>query len=214
MIKGFKITLILVLFSNCLFSQVDSIKSQIMQYEDSKSTIISKGRKLLLDKFIDGDLTKVREIKNYLVKTEDDNYIALYPEEYWFVLYWTKDYLELAENIQNFDSAKVDSYYTKIRPLNDMLYIKLNEKSFENESQIKKQIQESDLDSETKQILILNFDYLLIENRKDPYTQDNINNQADKFLKTYPSSIYDDFTKTYHYHPTKLHTQSNIIVTY
>ena len=67
MITRFQITLILLIFSNCLYSQVDSIKSQILDYEDSKSTIISKGRKLLLDKFIEGDLMKVKEIKDYLI---------------------------------------------------------------------------------------------------------------------------------------------------
>ncbi|MDD4756584.1 MAG: hypothetical protein PHG29_10945, partial [Prolixibacteraceae bacterium] len=78
MLKKLKITLLLLTLSNCLFSQVDSIESQILNYEDSKSTIISKGRKLLLDKFVEEDLKKVREIKDYLVKTEDENYIALY----------------------------------------------------------------------------------------------------------------------------------------
>jgi len=197
MMKEFKITLILVLFSNCLFSQVDSIKSQIMEYEDSKSTIISKGRKLLLDKFIEGDFRKVKEVKDYLVKTEDNDYFAFYPAEYWFVLYWTKDYSELAKNIQNLDSSRVASYNARIRPLNDMLFDKLKEKSFENETQIKKQIQNSELDFETKQILILNLDWLLLENRKDIYAQDSLNKQADKFLKTFSSSKFDEFTKKY-----------------
>lgn len=87
MIKRFQIALILLIFSNCLYSQVDSIKSQILNYEDSKSAIISKGRKLLLDKFIEGDLMKVKEVKDYLINTEDENYIAFYPSEYWFILY-------------------------------------------------------------------------------------------------------------------------------
>jgi hypothetical protein len=197
MTTRFQITLILLIFSNCLYSQVDSIKSQILDYEDSKSTIISKGRKLLLDKFIEGDLMKVKEIKDYLIKTEDDNYFAFYPAEYWFVLYWTKDYSELAESIQRFDSAKVASYNTRIRPLNDMLYNKLKEKAFNNETQIKEQIQVSDLDYETKQILNLNFDWLLLENRKNIYAQDSLNERADNFLKTYVQSRFEDFTKTY-----------------
>lgn len=197
MIKGFQFTLILLLFSNCLYSQIDSIKSQILDYEDSKSTIISKGRKLLLDKFIEGDLMKVKDIKDYLIKTEDENYFAFYPAEYWFVLYWTKDYLELAESIQSFDSAKVASYNIRIRPLNDMLYDKLKEKAFNNEALIKEQIQVSDLDSETKQILSLNFDWLLFENRNNIYAQDSLNERADNFLETYSQSRFTDFTKTY-----------------
>ncbi len=197
MIKGFQITLILLIFTNCLYSQVDSIKSQILEYEDSKSVVISKGRKLLLDKFIEGDLLKVRDIKDYLVKTEDNDYFAFHPVEYWFILYWTKDYSELAESIQNFDSAKVASYDTRIQPLTDMLYIKLVEKTFDNETLIKEQIQVSGLDPETKQMLSLNLDWLLLEKRKSIYAQDSLNDRADNFLETYTQSRFDNFTKKY-----------------
>lgn len=197
MIKGFKIALILLLFSNCLFGQEDSIKSQIMDYDDSKSMIISRGRKLLLDKFIEGDLKKVKELKDYLVKTEDNDYFAFYPTEYWFVLYWTKDYSELAKDFQSLDSSRVASYNTRIPPPNDMLYVKLKEKSSNNKTQLRKQIQVSELDSETKQVLSLNLDRLLLENRGNTYALDSINERADIFLETYSNSKFEDFTRTY-----------------
>jgi hypothetical protein len=197
MIKGIKITLILVLFSNCLFGQMDSIGSQIMKYEDSKSIIISKGRNLLLDKFIEGDLKKVKEVKDYLVKNEDHDYFAFYPAEYWLILYWTNDYSELAKDIQNYDSVREESFNTRIHPLRDMLYVKLKEKTVENQAIIKKQIQDADMDSETKQMLLLNFDYLMIENRYSNYTQDSLNNQVNKFLNTFASSKFERYAKKY-----------------
>lgn len=198
MIKKVGLLWILILVSNCLYGQVDSIKSQILGYEDSKSSIISKGRNLLLDKFIEGDLNKVKEIKDYLIKTEDSDYFALYPDEYWLILYWTKDYTELAEDIQHLDSAKVVSYSTRIRPLNDMLYSKLNEKSINNEIQLKRQLQDSELDAETNKVLSMNLDVLLFNyNRESIYAQDSINEQADIFLETYSQSKYEDFTKRY-----------------
>lgn len=49
MIKKTGLLWILILVSNCLYGQVDSIKTQILGYEESKSSIISKGRNLLLD---------------------------------------------------------------------------------------------------------------------------------------------------------------------
>ncbi|MDH5379664.1 MAG: hypothetical protein OEW75_02355 [Cyclobacteriaceae bacterium] len=195
MTNGFKLAFIFLLFSNFIFGQVDSIKRQIMQYEESKSIIISKGRNLLLDKFIEGDLQKVKEVKDYLVQIEDENYFAFYPAEYWFILYWTGDYVELAEDIRNFDPDRFESYNTKIRPSNDMLYNKLNEKSFENESQIKNQIQTSNLDSETKEVIILNLEWLLLGIRNDVYAQDSLNHQADIFLKIYTPSEFEGFVK-------------------
>lgn len=197
MIKGLQITLVLLLLSNSLFSQVDSIRTQILNYEDSKSTIITKGRKMLLDKFIEGDLIKVKDVKDYLIKTEDDNYIVFYPAEYWFVLYWTMDYSELLESIQRFDSTKIASYNTRIRPSNDMLFRKLIEKSLEKEMLIKNQIQTADIDAETKEILSLSFEWLLLEERNNIYAQDSINQQADIFRKTFEKSRFDNFVKKY-----------------
>ncbi|MGI6479631.1 MAG: hypothetical protein ACOX0M_09355 [Salinivirgaceae bacterium] len=194
MIRVFKLTFILIIFSNCLYSQDDSIRSQILNYEDSKSIIISKGRGLLLDKFIEGDLAKVKEIKDYLIKIEDDYFIAFYPREYWFVLYWTKDYSELAENLLNYAPAKVDNYCIRIRQPYNKLFDRLKEMTLKNKTLIKGQIQDSDLDSETKQILDLNLECILLD-LKNIYAQDSLNEQADNFLKTYPQSKFEDFTK-------------------
>lgn len=196
MIKGFKILLILLL-SNGLYCQIDSIKLQILNYRDSKSTIISKGRSLLLDNFIDGDLKKVRDIKKYLIGIEDDNYFAFYPPEYWFILYWTKDYAELSKDIQRFDNNKINSYNTRVKPLDDILYIRLKEKSLINETDIKNQIEHSEVDNETKQILNINLDRLLLESRYSIYAQDSLNEQADNFLAKYPQSRFAYFTKNY-----------------
>lgn len=197
MIKGFKIALVLILFTNCVFGQEDSIQLQIMGYDDSRSAIIAKGRSLLLDKFLAGDLNKVREVKDYLVKTEDADYFAFYPAEYWLILYWTNEYTELAYDIQHFDSAVLASFNTRISPPRDKLLMKLNERSFEYEFLLKGQIKDADLDEETKQMLLMNLDNILLENRKDMYAQDSLNSRADEFLKRYSPGIYDDFTKKY-----------------
>jgi hypothetical protein len=176
-----------------MFSQVDSTERQILNYDDSKSVIISKGRSLLLDKFLENDMDKVREIKNYLIeKGEDEDYIALYPTEYWFILYWTKEYEELSNSIIAFDSIKIESYYTRIRPYQDLLNTKLKSKSIENVSIIINQIQSSDIPIEKKKFLQINFESLIMKN--ETY-QDTLNIQADNFLKTYPETEYQEFIK-------------------
>ena len=191
--KKLFITIIFTLVVFQAFSQIDTTKRQILNYEDSKSLIISKGRSLLLDKFLENDMDKVREVKNYLIeKGEDENYIALYPMEYWFILYWTKEYEELSNNILTFDSIKIASYYTRILPSQDMLSTKLQSKSIEKALTIINQIQSSDIPHEEKKFLLINFESLIMKNES---FQDTLNIQADNFLKMYPETEYEDFIK-------------------
>ena len=178
-----------------MYGQVDSIEQKILNYSNSKSSIISKGRELLLDKFLENDIDKVKEIKNYLMeKGEDENYVAFYPFEYWFILYWTKEYEELSNNIIAFDSTKVASYNTRICPSRDFLITMLKSKSIENASALINQIELSDIAVEKKKVLRLNFESLIM---KDESFQDTLNIQADNFLKTYPETEYRDFIKQY-----------------
>ncbi len=187
----------LIFIPALLYSQQDTIKSQILGYDDSRSTLISKGRNLLLDNFMAGDISKVREIKDYLVENADKDYITFYPVDYWFILYWTGDYMELAEDIRGYDSTRLDNYSKRIRPMPDMLYDKLLEKSLENESRLKREIGEAGLDEETRQFLTLNLDYLFLESRKDDYKLDTLNEQAGEFLDHYSSGRYGEFTRQY-----------------
>jgi len=60
--KRIFIAIILTVTTYQLYCQVDSIERQILNYDDSKSVIISKGRSLLLDKFLENDKEKVKEI--------------------------------------------------------------------------------------------------------------------------------------------------------
>ena len=100
-------SLTLILASTSLFGQNDSLKNEILDYSNTKTELISKGRTLLLDKFLEGDYSKVKEIKNYLINdVENDDYLVLYPAEYWMILYWTQEYKELLNSIQNLDSDR------------------------------------------------------------------------------------------------------------
>ncbi|MCL2502271.1 MAG: hypothetical protein FWE99_03980, partial [Bacteroidales bacterium] len=140
--KKLVITTILTLVVFKVFGQIDSIAKQIMNYGDSKSVIISKGRSLLLDKFLENDIDMVREVKNYLIeKGEDENYIAFYPAEYWYILYWTSDYEELSNSIKAFDSTAIASYYSRIHPFEDVLITQLRLKTREHAQKIITKIQ-------------------------------------------------------------------------
>ena len=189
------ITAVITLVGSQAFSQVDSIGQQILNYQDSKSVIISRGRNLLLDKFIEGDMNMVKEIKDYLIESgEDDNYIAFFPQEYWFVLYWTNEYEELSNSIKNLDSTATASYYTRIRPSQDMLSPRLRLKSSENAQEITNQIRNATINAEMADFLLLNFESMINQNES---FQDTLNIQAENFLKTYPETEYKDFVNQY-----------------
>mgnify|MGYP001358815079 FL=1 len=53
----------------------DNIENEILSYTNSQTQIISKGRLLLADSFVEGDLQKVDEVRNYLLKEVDQKII-------------------------------------------------------------------------------------------------------------------------------------------
>ena len=149
-----------------------------------------------LDKFLENDIEKVKEIKNYLIeKADTKNYIVFYTVEYWLILYWTNEYEELSKSIKEFNSDVLESYKTQIRPPHDMLSTKLKLKSSENASSLIDMMQDANIDTETKEILVLNFETII---KNDLYQyQDTLNTKADEFLKTYQNTEYKKFVKEF-----------------
>jgi len=165
---------------------------------------------MLLDKFLENDMEKVKEIKNYLIeKGEDENYIALYTAELWLILYWTNEYEELLNNVKNFNANSNENleyhiypsyirryyssrYNTRISPLPDMLYSKLHQYSKEKEDEIISQIQSSNLNMEKKRFLQLNFESMI---KKSASYQDTLNVMVESYIESFPESEYNDFIK-------------------
>lgn len=176
---------------------MDSLANQILKYEDSKSTLISKGRKLILDKFLENDLTKVGEVAGYLTgSVQDENYIALFPAEYWLILYWTHDYRTLSDNLVLFDGFQAESLKKRISPPDDLLWEKLKAKTIESSAKLESEIRAADLNRETTEFLLLNLKNLTMDPVKNPFAQDTINAGADAFISKYPESNYIDFART------------------
>ncbi len=102
--KLFLITAFVALFSMKSFSQNDSLRNQIMNYEQSNHDFLDKGRRLLLENFIKSDMLKAKEIKDLLLKEHGGNiYNTFYPIEYIYLLYWTEEYQELTDFIKQVD---------------------------------------------------------------------------------------------------------------
>jgi len=63
-----RLFIVIILFITTeLYGQNDTIFSILKDYEHSKSELILKSRRLILDKFIEGDYQKVKEIINIMI---------------------------------------------------------------------------------------------------------------------------------------------------
>lgn len=189
---------VLLLISNTLLSQIDSIQDAILKHSETKSILISKGRALLLDKFIEGDINEVKKIKDYLKdEVANKDYVAFYPAEHWTLLYWTKEYTELLNSITKYDSIKIIEFNKKIKPQHDFLYMKIKNRSIDSLSILESNLQDSKLNDISKEFLTLNLKGLLSDSQSSTINQDTLNLLSDNFLNKYPNSEYEQFIRKY-----------------
>lgn len=178
-----------------------NIQNEILNDTASKSEIIFKSRRLLLDKFIEGDFEKVKRIKDYLKnEVENQDYITLYPIEYWLILYWTRDYKGILEDIQHLSGDEKNIAIQRVEPPKDNLMNRLIGKSRESYLLLNASLNHSELDSMDKEFLGLNLRFLLSETNNETnqeFAQDTLNRLSTSFLLTYPQSDYNTFTRKY-----------------
>ena len=183
----------MVIMPAIAFAQED-VKSEILNYTDSMANVVSKGRGLLAEKFVAGDLEKVKQIKDYL-KGIDSNkdYFVFYAPEYSLILYWTSGYKELLERV-----AKEDSFYSvpfrRMRPQNDLLLQKLVSKTEEQKQRVLGLIDAADLQEVDKDFLRLNLENTLAH-AGGTWSRDTLNRMANDFLSKHPGSKYDGYVR-------------------
>lgn len=194
--KNYHLGILFIFFTAVLPAQDKDLEKEIMQYSESKSDLISKGRRLLTDKFLEGDLAKVKEVKDYLLKeVEDDYYIALYPGEIFMIRYWTGEYEQLVSSIIDLDQEELARYSRKISPPRDMMYVKLIERSWENLEMLENNILDSSLDTQQKDFLLLYLNYMVSGEPLMKMDQEEVNEMANLFMETYPESPYEEYLR-------------------
>ncbi|PKD20225.1 hypothetical protein APR41_14685 [Salegentibacter salinarum] len=175
----------------------DNIENEILSYTNSQTQIISKGRLLLADSFLEGDLQKVDEVRNYLLKEVDsENYIALLPGEQWLISYWTGEFYDVIDSVNYYYTKGSTNYEDKIFPTEDRLYYKLVEKSWNELEKLEEKILTSGLNEEEKDFLLLHLNYMISGQPLNTLTQDEINKMADLFLEKHPTGKLTDLVKS------------------
>src|SRR5687767_15672710 len=162
---------ICVCFCADIFGQSDSLRNEILQYQDPTTEIIKKGRNMTLSKFLEDDKQKVMELLDYLINEEDEHHLAFYPVEKWLLYYWTGQFNKVMDDVKNFGSDYEALLFRKVPPQQDLLLLKLKEKLIELRDVVKYHIHSSALDDMEKAFLDLNFDYLLMEYNSNYITQ-------------------------------------------
>lgn len=203
--KTYYLGILFLFFSAVSPAQDKDLEKEIMQYSESKVDLISKGRRLLTDKFLEGDIAKVLEVKNYLInEVEDGYYTALYPTELFMISYWTGEYDQLANSIVSLDKEKLARYNRTIAPPRDMLYVKLIERSWENLEMLENKILVSPLETVQKDFLLLHLNYMVSGDPLMVMSQEEVNQMAELYMETHPSSPYVDYIRNnirYHFVP-------------
>lgn len=192
-------TIFIVLFSLNSFSQneKDSLRSEIINYEQSKHVFLDKGRRLLLDHFEKSDMFKVKEVKDLLLKENEGNvYNTFYPIEFIYILYWTEEYNELIDFIKQVDFTLPVSNSVRILAATDNMFTSLLQQTVENKDLLLVFIEESEVSEMDKEFLVLQLEDIIragLSNRIDLESEQTvyINELSDLFLDKYPDSPYD-----------------------
>lgn len=187
------------------YAQNDSSKNVVRMVSEPKSEMIAKSRRILLDQFVEKNFYGVMSEMEYLMNLDDEDYIALYPQEFWLLSYWMKDYQSILRTVESPESAIANPKIKRIPPQNDYLTIKIIEKTKESESSLIDDIAKSSLDAEEKKFLTIHLKFLAEDIGFTHPRQNELNVLADEFLNNYPSGNYSNFVRKYvrvKYEPT------------
>ena len=176
-----------------LFSTATAFAQIEKEIDQSKSEQIHKGREYLLEKFLDRDYDKVKEIKDYLLGLETDDYKALALFELWHILFWTQEFDALTESFRQIDSAFAANQEKTVIPPRDQLREQLYRRGIEDEHLLRFNLQEAHLPAEDEAFLNLYLDWDL--KQLTPENIEKCNELADAFLAQYPNSDYEWFVR-------------------
>lgn len=193
------------IFCLCLTAVVgqtnDSIRQEILQQSNSKLEVLTKGRSYLLENLQKGDLYKVKEIKDALLKEVDNDVNEVfYAGEYSLILYWTEEYGDLLAYIQSTTDSNDKYTERRLRSMlasTDLLYKRISEKSAESYDVMIHFLDEAKLTNVQKDFLELHLYWMLFgpNNVNETEALAELNNRADAFLQAYPNSEYEQHVR-------------------
>ncbi len=175
--------MLLVVAPILTFAQKD-IKQQIISYTDSTEIMIRNGRKLVADKTTRGDNRGAIETMNYLKNNIDDEYIIFYPAEELLIRLANSDFHQFLYIAAHFDHLLDDK--TKYITF-DNITAQIHEFLSQEIKLIEKDLEQSELNAESKEFIQLYVRYYKGEDNND------LNKSIKSFQKSYPGSKFNRF---------------------
>ena len=127
-------------------------------------------------------------------------FFGLFAGEIWLISYWTENYNSILTEAKAFSPENMEQFNLKLEPQSDKLQNVLMSKTLRSKNKLITNINKSDLSQEDKAFLLLLLKNLTSDIVYNPYLQDDINQEAIKFMVDYPDSEYIPFIKQYiHY---------------
>ena len=197
------IILFFILLSLPGFSQTDtsigSIADRIADYKLSKSELISKGRRMLLDEFRKDNMDTVAEIVYYFEKEiNDNNHVGLWPAEQILLYYWIEEYDEII-NFANYQLESTPTFHNRdiIYPPDNAIYHELIAASIDDFNYLKEGILEQEFSEDAENFLILMLKRILATEAPRFISMEQVNREADNFIENYPYSPLNEIVKEY-----------------
>jgi hypothetical protein len=178
----------LQLFIFFLFISVNinaQIRDEINSFVDSSEILVNNGRRMILKKISENDISKVNEIYQYLNSlTLKNNYVAFNYTENLYLNILIGNWNKLTEYMADFNNKIKEIPFPSTYSMSGILYDRIYSSvdSFALQSQI------SDMDKESKKVVGL-FIYLL----KIGFANGDYNERLMSFRKEYKESKYEDF---------------------
>jgi len=198
------ITIILFVFTLLeINAQPDDMRDRILNYQStSQLEIINRSRRMIIDKFQEGDIKTVEEITNYLLNDKSfEGYIPLHFSERFLILLWTREYTELFRQIRIVDSInniqlqdpknldeKIFGMWARyIYPAKDFLYDTLKSKSRNSANYLRNEFNKAPLTRQEKDLLEMVL--IRFSNEHSAELQDSLSTLAEAYIQNYPGDI-------------------------
>lgn len=177
-------------------AQQDSIREQILRHAIPNNELIYRGRRMIVDKIVEGDRQKVWEVMNYLIDSaEDKDHIAFYPVEKWLLYFWAGNYAQVLSDSRHFESFLLQAEGRRV-PIQDALGVDVNAKVTYDRLRIQQDIKNSDFTDVEKAFLVLNLDFLTERGGSSGY-QESINQACNGFMLLFPNSEFEPYIRKY-----------------